>query len=55
MYKEVLRSITGIEIYPVVSLVVFTVFFALVIAWTARLDRRHLERLAQLPLDGKDV
>ena len=52
MYKEILRSIAGIEIYPVISLVVFVTFFTLVLVRVVRMDRSRVDRLARLPLDG---
>jgi len=52
MYKDILRSIAGIEVFPILSLLVFVLFFAAVLVWTARLDRTRLEQLAALPLDG---
>jgi hypothetical protein len=54
MYKDILRSIAGIDVFPVFSLVVFLVVFTAVLVWTARLDRRRLAQLAALPLDGHD-
>ena len=54
MYKDSLRSIAGIDVFPVFSLVVFLVVFGAVLVWTARLDRRRLAHLAALPLDGHD-
>ena len=54
MYKEILRSIGGIDVYPVVSLVIFVIFFAVVIAHALRMDGRRVGRLAALPLDGGD-
>jgi hypothetical protein len=50
MYKEVLRAIGGIEIYPVISLLLFVTVFAIVLIRTARLDRRQLDDLSRLPL-----
>ena len=54
MYKEILRSIGGIDVYPVVSLVIFVTFFAIVIARALRMDARRVGHLANLPLDGSD-
>jgi cbb3-type cytochrome oxidase subunit 3 len=51
MSKEVLRAITGIEIFPVISLVLFVVVFTVVVVWALRLDGRQLERHARLPFD----
>ncbi|HEX5214441.1 MAG TPA: hypothetical protein VFV98_03205 [Vicinamibacterales bacterium] len=54
MYKEILRSITGIEVFPLVSLLLFVVVFAAVVIHAARLDRTRAARLAGLPLDDPD-
>ena len=55
MYKEILRSIAGIEVFPLLSLGVFVTIFALVLVWTARLDRSRLARMARLPLDDARI
>jgi hypothetical protein len=51
MYKEVLRSIEGIEIYPIISLLIFFYFFVGLLAWYLLADGDRLQRLARLPLD----
>lgn len=57
MYKDILRSIAGIEIFPIISLLLFVTVFAVVLVWSALLDRAHLARCASLPLteDGVDA
>ena len=54
MYKEILRSITGIEVFPLISLVLFVVVFAAVVIYAVRLDRARAAQLAGLPLDDVD-
>ena len=51
MYKEILPTITGIHIFPVISLILFVVFFSAVLVRVARMDGRRVSRLASLPLD----
>jgi hypothetical protein len=51
MYKEILRSIAGIDVFPVVSLLLFVVAFTAVIVRVVRMDRRSADDLARLPLD----
>lgn len=53
MYKEILRSIAGIEVFPVISLVIFVTFFTAVLVWVARMKPARVDLLAQLPLDGQ--
>lgn len=52
MHKEILRSITGVGIFPVISLLLFVAVFALVLLRTFRMDRADVQRLARLPLDA---
>ena len=54
MYKDVLRSIAGIEMFPVISLLVFVTVFVVMLVWAWRLDPRRLSELANLPLDAAD-
>jgi cbb3-type cytochrome oxidase subunit 3 len=51
MYKNVLQAISGIEIYPVLSLLIFFLLFSAVVAWALTRKSQHLQYLAQLPLE----
>jgi cytochrome c oxidase cbb3-type subunit IV len=51
MYKEILLSIAGIEVFPVVSLVLFVIVFTAVLISVARMDRSRAHGLAVIPLD----
>lgn len=54
MYKEILQSIEGIEIYPIISLIVFVVFFIVVTVWLIRMDKNYINEMKQLPLNNED-
>ena len=54
MYADILRGIAGIEIFPIVSLVLFVAVFGGVLVWAVRADRRHLDACAALPLEESD-
>jgi cytochrome c oxidase cbb3-type subunit 4 len=51
MHKEVLRAIEGVGLYPVISLIVFVLFFVTVFLWTARIRKADARRMAAMPLD----
>ncbi len=51
MYKEVLRTIAGIEVFPLLSLGVFLTVFVVMLVWVVRLDAGRLARYAHLPFD----
>ena len=52
MYKEVLRSIEGVEIYPIVALLIFFSFFLAVVVRAFTADKEKLRQMAMLPLDA---
>lgn len=51
MYKEVLRTIAGIEVFPLLSLFLFLAVFVVMLVWVVSLDQARLSRYAHLPLD----
>ena len=55
MYRQVLESIEGIGIYPVISLVIFLAFFIGLVVWLIRVDKGYLERMGKLPLDHAEI
>ena len=54
MYKEILRSIENVEIYPIISLLIFVLFFALVIFYVIRMKPARINELSSSPLDDSD-
>lgn len=54
MHKEVMRAIVGIDVFPVISLVLFVIVFSAAVVRALRLDRRLVEQLSSLPLDPAD-
>ncbi len=54
MFKEVLQSIEGIGIYPIISMVVFVIFFVAVIIWYFKADKIYLNKMKNLPLDNDE-
>ncbi len=58
MYKEILQSVEGIGIYPIISLSIFFIFFVVLIIWVIKVDKKYLNKMEMLPLElsanGKD-
>lgn len=52
MYTEILRSIDGIGIFPVIALMLFAGVFGGVLIWAVRADKTQLAAQAALPLDS---
>ena len=55
MYKEVLRSMEGVDIYAVISLVIFLLFFAVLVYWFFKVDKKYLNEMENIPLQNDDV
>lgn len=56
MIRNVLTHIGGIEVYGIISVLLFFVFFSGTLLWAFRLKRPHLEAMGRLPLeDGSPV
>lgn len=51
MIKEILNSISGIEIWPIIALFIFMALFIAVIVWAARLDKKIIKKMKELPLE----
>ena len=54
MIKNVLESISGIEIFPIISLLIFVVFFSGVLYWVLKLDKKTIDKMKNLPLEDQD-
>ncbi|HLW19952.1 MAG TPA: hypothetical protein VKX33_06505 [Cyclobacteriaceae bacterium] len=55
MYKEVLRSIEDIETMPLISLIVFMLFFIGMFIWVITVDRKYIEHMEGLPFNDEDT
>lgn len=49
--KHNLTGIDGVEIYPLISLLIFVLFFAFVITYVIRMKKQEIDTLGSLPLD----
>lgn len=55
MYKEVLRTMKGVEIFPSISLILFFGFFALMIIYLIKTGEHHWDEAANLPLEKDET
>ncbi|WP_210517929.1 hypothetical protein [Hymenobacter terricola] len=54
MEKNVLQSITGVAIYPLISFAIFFLFFIGLMVYILIVNRQHLSTMSQLPLEDND-
>lgn len=46
-----MAGISGIEIYPIISFVIFSLFFLAMLLWVWKGSKEYFEQMAQTPLD----
>lgn len=51
MYKNVLQGIDNIEIWPVISFVIFFIFFLCLLVWVFTADKKIIDRMKMLPME----
>ncbi|MCU0334018.1 MAG: CcoQ/FixQ family Cbb3-type cytochrome c oxidase assembly chaperone [Chitinophagaceae bacterium] len=47
-----LKSIAGVEIFPLIGLVIFVVFFTAVAVWVIGADKKRMQDNGNLPLQS---
>jgi len=53
MKSNVLQAIAGIEIFPVISLIIFVAVFTTMFVWVIKMDKKRTNSMAEIPLqDG---
>jgi cytochrome c oxidase cbb3-type subunit IV len=50
MIKDVARAIPGVEIYPIISLGIFFLFFTVLTVYVLRSKKKTMEEISRLPL-----
>lgn len=50
-FRNYLETISGVSIFPLISLVIFFVFFVVLIWYVVRMDRSKVEAVSKMPLD----
>jgi len=52
--KNHMDSISGIEIYPIISLLIFFIFFVALFYWVVTAKKDYITTVSNLPLDHKN-
>ena len=51
MYKNVLQSIDHIAIWPVISFIIFFLFFIGLLWWAFTANKKFITKMSEMPLD----
>ncbi len=49
--KQYAETIDNAQIYPMISLFIFLVFFVLLLWYVVKMDKKNIKTLSEIPLD----
>jgi hypothetical protein len=55
MFKNIVESMSGIEIYGILALIFFFVVFLGIIYWSIKVDKKYLSKMSEMPLDSSKI
>lgn len=53
--KDHLDTIAGVEIYPIISLLIFFLFFVGLTIWVVTAKKEYIKTVSHLPLENDDT
>ncbi len=51
--KNHMESITGVEVYPIISLLIFFIFFVALFWWVVTAKKDYIKTVSNIPLDNQ--
>jgi cytochrome c oxidase cbb3-type subunit IV len=54
MIENSLKNVQGIEILPIISMLIFVFFLIALVVWFLKSDKKHLNDMGNLPLDSNN-
>ncbi|HPH84471.1 MAG TPA: CcoQ/FixQ family Cbb3-type cytochrome c oxidase assembly chaperone [Ferruginibacter sp.] len=49
--KQYVETMTGVAIYPIISLLIFFIFFVVLLVYVKKMDKKRVNILSNIPLD----
>ncbi|TPV32955.1 CcoQ/FixQ family Cbb3-type cytochrome c oxidase assembly chaperone [Paucihalobacter ruber] len=53
--KNHMDSISGIEIYPIISMLIFFTFFVILFYWVITAKKDYINNVSNIPLDNDNL
>lgn len=54
MFKYIYELIDNVEIYPIISLLIFFVFFVTLLVYVFLVDKGYINKMKNIPLDEEE-
>jgi len=55
MFKHYFERIENIEIWPVMALIIFFLFFTGLLFYTFKMDKKYIKKMENMPLESDDT
>lgn len=55
MYKQILEGVKGIELYPILSMLIFIGFFVVLGIWVFKARKSYIKKMSRMPLEDDVV
>lgn len=52
--KGHMESIDGIQVYPIISLLIFFIFFAILFIWVFTAKKNYITQVSNIPLENEE-
>jgi cytochrome c oxidase cbb3-type subunit IV len=52
MYKNILQSIDHVAIWPIISFVIFFLFFLVLLWWAFTVNKKFIDHMSNMPVEG---
>ena len=51
MFKHYFEQIHNVEVWPIISLSIFFIFFVSLLVWVVRTDKNYIKAMSNLPME----
>jgi len=51
MFKHYFEQVNNVEIWPIISLIIFITFFIGLLVWVAFVDKKYIKEMSNLPME----
>ncbi len=54
MFKHYFKQIEDIELFPLIGLFIFVIFFILLLIWVYKVNKEYIKTMSELPLQNDE-
>lgn len=54
MFKHYFEQVNNVEIWPIISLIIFITFFIGLLIWVVKVDKKYINDMSNLPMEDAE-